>query len=66
MQLDMVVSSDSKARVMASVARADARVLASDGRPIAGSDLKITVALESDPVVDKVVVVQVAQMVNGR
>jgi hypothetical protein len=63
MQLDLVI--DSKARFMASVARADARVLASDGR-VARSDLKISVALDSDSVLDRMIVVQVAQVIDGK
>jgi hypothetical protein len=59
MQLDLVVSSDSKARFKASVARADARVLAADGRRVAPSDLRISIALDSEAVLDRMIIVQV-------
>ena len=66
MQLDVIVKSASKAPHLASVARADARVLASDGHHVAGSDVKVSVALDSDSVLDRMIVVRVAQVVDGR
>ncbi len=66
MQRDLVVGSDSKERFMASVARADARVLAADGRPDVRSNVRVTVALDGDSVVDKIIIVQVAQVIDGR
>ena len=43
MRLALVLSADSNARIKASVAGADARVLAADGRPFVRSDVRIVV-----------------------